>query len=168
MKVVFDSAKVARPSSHPLIEPATSFSSPIFRTQPHAYNFFTKFYPNSIGPATGKCASILFTLPPCDYGNLLQWPFSKINHIGIRNQLDPLSIWTKSIQPGQDRTYKKPTMSTKIGIAAVINNNFFAHSKLFSETESFLIDGAKFIEIILSDPPLLKPHTQTSLFFPFP
>ena len=32
VKFVFDSAKVARPSSDPLIEPATSFSSPIFRT----------------------------------------------------------------------------------------------------------------------------------------
>ena len=45
VKFVFDSAKVARPSSDPLIEPATSFSSPIFRTHPHGYNFFIKFYP---------------------------------------------------------------------------------------------------------------------------
>ena len=34
VKFVFDSAKVARQSSGPLIEPATSFSSPIFRTHP--------------------------------------------------------------------------------------------------------------------------------------
>ena len=34
VKFVFDSAKVARPSSDPLIEPATSFSSSIFRTHP--------------------------------------------------------------------------------------------------------------------------------------
>ena len=39
VKFVFDSAKVARPSSDPPIEPATSFSSPIFRTQPQGYNF---------------------------------------------------------------------------------------------------------------------------------
>ena len=66
VKFVFDSAKVARPSSDPLIEPATSFSSPIFRTHPHGYNFFIKFYRYSIGPARGKCASILFTLFPGD------------------------------------------------------------------------------------------------------
>ena len=42
VKFVFDSAKVARPSSDPLIEPATSFSSPISRTHPHGYNFFIK------------------------------------------------------------------------------------------------------------------------------
>ena len=45
LKFVFDSAKVALPSSDPLIEPATSFSSPICRTHPHGYNFFIKFYP---------------------------------------------------------------------------------------------------------------------------
>ena len=35
VKFVFDSAKMARPSSDPVIEPVTSFSSPIFRTHPH-------------------------------------------------------------------------------------------------------------------------------------
>ena len=56
VKFVFDSSKVARPSSDPLVEPATSFSSPISRTHPHGYNFFVRFYPYGIGPATGKCA----------------------------------------------------------------------------------------------------------------
>ena len=60
VKFVFGSAKVARPASDPLIEPATSISSPIFRTQPHGYNFIINFYPYGIGPATGKCASIFF------------------------------------------------------------------------------------------------------------
>ena len=66
VKFVFESAKVARPSSDPLIEPATSFSTPIFRTHSHAYNFFIKLYPYDIRPATGKSASILFTLFPGD------------------------------------------------------------------------------------------------------
>ena len=35
MKFAFDFGKLARLSSHPLIEPATSFSSPIFGTHPH-------------------------------------------------------------------------------------------------------------------------------------
>ena len=102
VQFVFDSAKMARPSSDPLIEPATSFSSPIFRTHPHGYNFLIKLYPYGIGPATGKCASILFTLFPGDYDNLLQWPFSKIIHIGIRDQLDPMNTWMKTIRPDQD------------------------------------------------------------------
>ena len=168
VKFVFDSAKVARPSSDPLIEPATSFSSPIFRTHPHGYNFFIKLYPYGIGPATGKCASVLFALFPGDYDNLLQWPFTKTIHIGIRDQLDPMNTWMKTILPDQEPAYKKPTMSTKTGVATILINNFNPHSKLFSETEGFLIDGASFVEIKFSDPPVLKPHTQTSLLFPFP
>ena len=163
MKFVYDSAKVARPSSDPLIEPATSFSSPIFRTQPHGYNFFIKLYPYVIGPATGKCASILFTLFPGDYDKLLQWPFTKIIHIGIRDQLDPMNTWMKTIRPDQDEAYKKPTMTTKTGVAII--NNFIPHSKLFSETEGFLIDGASFIEIEFSDPPVLKPKLPSFSFF---
>ena len=168
VKFVFDSAKLARPSSDPLMEPATSFSSPIFRTHPHGYNFFIKLYPCGIGSATGKCASILFTLFPGDYENLLQWPFSKIIHIGIRDQLDPMNTWMKTIRPDQEPAYKKPTISTKTGVATILINNFIPHSKLFSETEGFLIDGASFIEIKFSDTPVLKTHTQTSLLFPFP
>ena len=57
-------------------------------------------------------------------------------------------------------------MSTKTGAATILINNFIPHSKLFSETEGFLIDGASFIEIKFSDPPVLRP--QTSLLFPFP
>ena len=167
VKVVFDSAKVARPSSDPLIEPATSFSSPIFSTHPHGYNFI-KLYPYGIGPATGKCASALFTLFPGDYDNFLQWPFSKLIHIGIRDQLDPMNTWMKAIRSHQDPAYKKPTISTKTGVATILIIIFIPHSKLFSETEGFPIDGPSFVENKFSDPPVLKPHTQTSLFFPFP
>ena len=166
MKFVFDSAKVSRPSSDPLIEQATSFSSPIFRTQSHGYNFLVKFYPYGIGPATGKYASILFTLFPGDYDNLLKWPFSKLIHIGIQDQLDPQNTWMKTIRPNQDPAYKRLTMSTKTGVATILINIFILHSKLFSETESFLIGGS-YVEIKFFDPPVLKPHTQTSPFFPF-
>ena len=58
-------------------------------------------------------------------------------------------------------------MSTKTGVATILVINFIPQSKLFSETEGFLIDGASFIEIQDSDPPVLTPHTQTSLSFPF-
>ena len=86
-------------------------------------------------------------------------------HIGLRDQLDPLKTWMKTIRPDQDPAYKKPTVSTKTGVATILINNFISHSKLFSETEGFLIDGASFIEIKFSDPLVLKPHTQTSLLF---
>ena len=168
MNFVFDSAKVARPSSDPLIEPATSFSSPIFKTHSHGNHFFMKLYPYSIGPGTGNCPSILFTLLPGDNENLLQWPFSKLIHFVIRDQLDPLNTWKKTIRSDQDPAYKKSTMSTKTGVATIPFINFIPHSKLFSGTEGFLIEGANFIEIKISDPPVLKPQTQTPLHSPFP
>ena len=168
VKFVLDSAKVVRPTSDPLLEPATSFSSSIFGTNPHAYNIFAKFYPYGIGAATGKCASTLFTLFHGDYDNLLQWRFSKLIHIGIRDQFDPLNTWTKTIKLDQDPAYRKLIISTKTGVSTVIFDSFIPHSKLFSETEGFLIDSASYIEIKFSDTPVLKPHKQTSLLFPFP
>ena len=113
VKFVFGSAKVARPSFDPPIEPAANFSSPIYRTQPHGYNFFIKLYPYGIGPATGKCASILFTLFPGDYDNLLQWPVSKLILIGFQYQPDPMNTWMKTIRADQDPLHKKPTMSNE-------------------------------------------------------
>ena len=80
----------------------------------------------------------------------------------------PTEHLMKTIRPDQDPAYKKPTMSTKIGVATVLINNFIPHSKLFSETEGFQIDGASFIETKFSDPPVLTPHSQTSLLFPSP
>ena len=69
----------------------------------------------------------------------------------------------RTIRPDQDPAYKKPTMSTKLGIATILINNFIPHSKLYNETEGFLIEGASFIAIKISDLPVLKPHTHTSL-----
>ena len=165
---VFDSAKVARPSSDPLIEPAKSFSSPIFKIHPHGYNFFVQFYLCGIGPATGKCASILFNLFPGYYENLFQWPFSKLIYIDISDQLDPLNTWTKTIRPDQDPAEEKPTISTEKRVSTIIINNFIPRSKHLSETEGFPFDGARFIEIRFSDPLCQKPQTQTSHLFLFP
>ena len=53
---VFDSAKLCRLSSDPLVEPVTKTGSPIFRTHPPGSNFFIIFDPYGIGSATGKSA----------------------------------------------------------------------------------------------------------------
>ena len=120
VKFVFDSRKITRPSSDPVIEPATSFITPFFRTHRQECNFFAESYPYGIGRATGKCALILFVLFSGDYDNLLQWPFLKLIHIGIRDQLDPLNTWMKTIWPDQDLAYRKTTISTKTGVATLI------------------------------------------------
>ena len=71
-------------------------------------------------------------------------------------------------RPDQDPADKKPTISTKTGVSTIIINNFIPHSKLFSETECFLIGGASFMKIPFSGPLVLKSQKQTSLLFPFP
>ena len=71
----------------------------------------------------------------------------------------------KTIRPDQDPAYEEPKMSTKTGAATVQINNSNPRSKLFSENEGFLTNGVGFIEIKLSDPPVLKPQTQTSIYF---
>ena len=67
-------------------------------------------------------------------------------------------------RPGLQETHNL----NKNGVATIMINNFIPHSKLFSETEGFLIDGASFRGIKFSDPPVLKSHIQTFLLFPFP
>ena len=164
MKFVFDSVKVARPSSDALVEPTIRFSSPIFGTHPHEHKIFVKLYSYGIGPTNSKCASVILTLFPGDYDSLLQWPFSKLIHIGIRDQQDPLNTWTKTNQLDQNPAYKEPTTSTTTRAETIIINNFIPHSKLFGETEGFLVDGASFMEIRFSNPLVLKSHTQASSF----
>ena len=61
VKFVIDSAKVARPSSDPLVEPATSFSSPISGLT--VLDTTYQILPYGVGPATGKCASTIRPLP---------------------------------------------------------------------------------------------------------
>ena len=112
MKFVFDSAKLVRSSDH-LIEPATKFSSPIFRTHSHGYNFFIKFYSYGIGLSAGKCASILFTIFIGGYDNLLQWLFSKLVYIGIRDQLDSLTPGRKQFGLIKTRPTRNPQSQQK-------------------------------------------------------
>ena len=80
-------------------------------------------------------------------------------HIGIREKLDPLNTRTQTLWPDQDPAYNQPTALLKTGISAVIIDKFIPYSKLFRETENFLIDGASFKEIKFSDPLVLKPQT---------
>ena len=47
------------------------------------------------------------------------------------------------------------------------HQQLFPLSKLFRESEGFLIDGASYREIKFSDLPVLKPQIQTSLIFHF-
>ena len=166
VKLVFDSGKVTRPSSDPLIVPAMSFSSPNFRAHLLDYKFSIKLYLYANGPATGKSASTFFTLFLCDCDILLHWT-SKVMHLSIRDQLDPLNTWTQKTRTHIDPAYKQSTILTKSRVSAIRVKNFIPHSKLLAETEGFLTGGAAFKDFRVSDQPLLKPQSQTSPVFPF-
>ena len=61
--------------------------------------------------------------------------FSKVIHLSLRDQLDPLNAWTQTIQPTQKPPFRRPTSFLKIDAFAVALYKFIPHSKLFSETE---------------------------------
>ena len=119
-----------------------SFGSPIFRTHSHGCNFSIKFYPYSIGSASGKFASILFTFFPVDFDKLLRWLFPKHIHVGIRDQFVPLNTWVQTLHPDErDSAFKKPTISSKEGVSFANVKNFITHSKHLNRTEGFLVEG---------------------------
>ena len=124
-----------------------------------------EFYPYGIGPLLASVHQFYSPASLVTTTTYIQRPFSKLIHIGIRDQLN---TWTKTIRPDQDPAYKKPTISSKKGVSTIIIHKFVPHSKLFSDTEGSLIDVASFIEIRFSNPPRLRPHTQTYLLFPCP
>ena len=55
----------------------------------------------------------------------------------MRDQLDKLNIWMKTIWPHQEPAYKRPSISTKFVVATILIINYNPQSKLFSETEGF-------------------------------
>ena len=81
----------------------------------------------------------------------------------FEDQLDPVNTWMKI-----DLIKTQPTRRPQCQQKLEMQQYFIPNSKFFNETGGFLIDGASFIEMKFSDPPVLKPQTQTSLDFPFP
>ena len=131
LKFVFDSEKVAQPSSDPLIEPAKSFSSLIFRTHRHGYNFSVKFYPYGIGTANGKCASILFTLFPGDHDSLnLQWPFSKLKWIRWTHGRKQCSL-IKTRPTGNPQSQQKQELRQSSATSLFLTLNSLTQLKVF-------------------------------------
>ena len=99
LRLVFDTAKSATRIDDAAKNATTHYNSPVYRTQPHGYNFFVQFYPYGLDPAAGNHASIMFALFPGDYDGLLTWPFPKTFHLSVRDQLDPQNKWTITSYP---------------------------------------------------------------------
>ena len=156
VRFIFDSAKSAHRQSKPLNDKTTGYWSPVFRTHPYGYNFIIRFHPYGIDATAGQFATILFAFFPGDYDGLLRWPFPKAIHLSLRDQLDPLNAWTQTIQPTQEPPFKRPTSSLKNDVFAVAFYKYIPHSKLFSETEGYIVNDTCYIEISFSDPNVQK------------
>ena len=168
MRFVFDSAKSAHRRSKPIDDKSSSFCSPVFRTHPYGYNFIIRFHPYGIDATAGQFATIIFAFFPGDYDGLLRWPFPKAIHLTLRDQLDPLNAWTQTIQPTQEPPFRRPTSSLKNDAFAVAFYKYIPHSKLFSETDGYVVNDTCYIEISFSDPNAQKSPIQKLPFPPFP
>ena len=150
LRLVSDTAKSATRLDDAATNPSTQYNSPVYRTHPHGYNFFVQFYPYGLDSAAGNHASIRFALFPGDYDGLLTWPFPETILLSVRDQLDPQNKWTITFAPSKKISLRRPTLEQ---CPTLTNFNFFPHSKMFSKTESFLLNNTLYLEIKLTDLP---------------
>ena len=167
VRFVFDSAKSAHCRSKPIADKSSSFCSPVFRTHPYGYNFIVRFHPYGIDTVAGQFATLIFAFFPGDYDGILRWPFPKVIHLSLRDQLDPLNVWTQTIPPTQEPPFRRPTSSLKNDAFAVALYKYIPHSKLFSETERYIVNDTCYIEISFSDPDVQKASIRQPPFPPF-
>ena len=156
VRFVFDSAKSAHRRSKPIDDKSSSLWSPVFRTHPYGYNFIVRFHPYGIDTVSGQFATLIFAFFPGDYDGILRWPFSKVFYLNLRDQLDPLNVWTQTIPPTQEPPFRRPTSSLKNDAFAVVLYKYIPHSKLISETEGYIVNDTCHIEISFSDPSVQK------------
>ena len=140
VQFIFISARSAHRQSKPNNDKTTGYWSPVFRTHPYGYNFVIRFHPYGIDATAGQFAALIFAFFPGDYDGLLRWPFSKVIHLSLRDQLDPLNTWTQTIQPTQELPFRRPTSSLKNDAFAVAFYKYIPHSKLFSETDGYIVN----------------------------
>ena len=164
---VYCLAKSAHRAPKPIDDKSSGYWSPIFCTHPYGYNFTIRFYPYGLGTTAGQIVTIFFAVFPGDYDNLLRWPFPKIIHLGLRDQLDPLNTWTQKIQPTQEHLFRRPTSSPKNEAFAIAFHRFIPHSKIFNETGGYFVNDNCYLEISFSDPSSQNSTTQASVPHPF-
>ena len=168
VRFIFDSAKSAHRQSKPIDDKASGYWSPVFRTHPYGYNFNIRFHPCGIDATAGQFATLIFAFFPRDYDGLFRWPFPKAIHLSLRDQLDPLNAWTQTIHPTQEPPFRRPTSSLTNDAFAVAFYKYIPHSKLFSETDEYVVNDTCYIEVSFFDPNMQKSSMQKLPFSPFP
>ena len=167
MNFVYNSARSAHCASKPIDDKSSGYWSRIFCTHPYGYNFIIRFYPYGLGTNAGQFVTILFAFFPGDFDNLLRWPFPKIIHPGLRDQLDPLKTWTQKIQPTKEHRFRRPTSPPKNEAFAIAFHRFVPHFKFINKTEGYIVNDTCYLEISFSDPSSQNSTAQASVPHPF-
>ena len=160
LKLVFDTAKSSACLDNVAKDPSTHYNTPVYRTHPYGYNFFVQFYPYGPDSAAGNHASNMFAYFPGDHDSLLTWPFPKTIHLPVRDQLDPQNTWTITFAPFEKISFQRPIREP---VPTLMTYNFFPQSKLFSKTETFLLNDALYLEIKFTDLPNPEGATPSAL-----
>ena len=163
IKQVFESARLWYLKPGRENAPTTRLRSPVFRSHPYGYNFYLSLYPHGFAAAVGTWLSLSLSISPGEYDDILPWPVSKTIQIKVRDQLNPLNVWSQTIEP---RELTRPTTADFSTVPTVRYPYFFPHKKLFEETNGYLHNDILYLEISFFGPPV--PPTQSSLLFPFP
>ena len=163
VKFVFESARLWYLKPGRENAPTTRLRSPLFRSHPYGYNFYLDLYPYGFAAAVGTWLSLSLSISPGESDDILPWPVSKTIQIKVRDQLNPLIVWSQIIEPGE---LTRPTTSDFSTVPTVRYPYFFPHTKLFEETNGYLHNDIMYFEVSFFDPPI--PPTQSSLLFPFP
>ena len=163
VKFVFESARLWYLKPGRENAPTTRLRSPLFRSHPYGYNFYLELYPYGFTAAIGTWLSLSPSISPGEYHDILPWPVSKTIQIKVRDQLNPLNVWSQTIERGE---LTRPTISDFSTVPTVRYPYFFPHTKLFEETNGYLHNDIMYFDVSFFDPP--KPPTQSSLLFPFP
>ena len=163
IKLVFESARLWYLKLGRENAPTTRLRSPVFRSHPYGYDFYLNLYPYGFAAAIGTWLSLSLSISPGENDDILPCPVSKTIQIKVRDQLNPLNVWSQTIEP---RELTRPTTADFSTVPTVRYPYFFPHTKLFEETIGYLHNDIMYIEISFFDPPI--PLTQSSLLFPFP
>ena len=97
----------------------------------------------------------------------LRWPFPKVIHPSLRDQLDPLNAWTQTVQATLEPPFRRPTSSLKNDAFAVALYKCIPDSKPYSETDGYIVNDTRYIEISFSDPSVQESSLRKHPFPPF-
>ena len=163
IKQVFESARLWYLKPGRENAPTTRLRSAVFRYHPYGYNFYLNLYPYGFAAAIGAWLSLSLSISPGEYDDILPWPVSKTIQTKVRDQLNPLNVWSQTIEP---RELTRPTTADFSTVPTVRYPYFFPHTQLFEETNGYLHNDIMYLEISFFEPPI--PLTQSSLLFRFP